>query len=248
MMITERNSRCSALVFLALAVVTLLPACSHKPGDQAARPQTIQKISNSQRMEDVVAWLEDGDVARARKALKDMVRADPSDRAAASLLETVDADPTALLGAKSFAYRIQSGDRMSEISRRFLGDRLKFYALAPYNGLAIPSSIRVGQLIRIPGDEPPPRVAPAPKAPAPSPKLPEIVKPAPSRAAPKEAAADPAKAAKLRAAGLAALNQGQVARAVVLLHQAATLAPSDALIRRDLDRAQRIRKTVQARR
>ncbi|HKT75132.1 MAG TPA: LysM domain-containing protein, partial [Sphingobium sp.] len=64
----------------------------------------------------------------------------------------------------------------------------------------------------------------------------------------KAPAADPARAARLRAAGLAALNQGQVARAVVLLHQAATLAPADPLIRRDLERAQRIRATVKTKR
>lgn len=239
---TMRLTRPLCGMLIALAG---LSACSHAPKGGAARPATIQAIGNAQRMEDVVALLEAGDTKHAERSLHEMVKNDPADHVSAALLESIQADPVALLGAKSFSYRVQVGDRLPELSRRFLGDRLKFYALARYNGIAVPASLKAGQLIRIPGDEPPPRPAtppPAPQRPA------EPPRPAPPRPAAKAPAANPARAAQLRAAGLAALNQGQVARAVVLLHQASILAPADPLIRRDLERAQRIRATVKARR
>ncbi|MDB5737864.1 MAG: hypothetical protein JWO65_1532, partial [Sphingomonas bacterium] len=60
--------------------------------------------------------------------------------------------------------------------------------------------------------------------------------------------ANPALAARMRAAGLAALNQGNVDRAVALLRRASQLDPGNALIGRDLERAERIARTVKARR
>jgi Flp pilus assembly protein TadD len=60
--------------------------------------------------------------------------------------------------------------------------------------------------------------------------------------------ANPAVARQLRAAGLAALNQGNIDRAVALLRRAATLDPGNPLIARDLGRAERIAATVRARR
>lgn len=230
-----------------LLLAAALSACSHAPETTGPRPATIQAIGNAQRMDDVIAQLEKGDRKNAERTLRQMVKGDPNDRASAALLESLSADPVAMLGSKSFAYRVQPGDRLVDLSRRYLGDRLKFYALARYNGIETPSSLKPGQMIRIPGDEPPPRPAPPPRASAPAerPAAPAAVKPRPVAKAP---AADPARAARLRASGLAALNQGQVARAVVLLHEAATIAPNDPLIRRDLERAQRIRKTVKTKR
>ncbi|HKY82362.1 MAG TPA: LysM domain-containing protein [Sphingobium sp.] len=236
---------------LALTVVALLSACSQSHGGGGARPATIQQIDNAQRIDDVISLLDSGDTKSARKALQEMAKHDPADQAPARLLESLSADPTALLGAKNFAYRVQPGDRMTDLSRRFLGDRLKFYALARYNGITVPSSLKAGQSLRIPGDEPPKPVAspaPAPRPVLPAPRPVEVAKPAPARPAPKAPAANPAQAARLRASGLTALNQGQVARAVVLLHQASSLAPADPLIRRDLERAERVRRTVKTKR
>jgi Flp pilus assembly protein TadD len=86
-----------------------------------------------------------------------------------------------------------------------------------------------------------PRPAPPPAAAAPRPK------PAPPRAATPKPAGNPAAARQARAAGLAALNQGNVDRAIALLGRAAQLDPGNALIERDLARARRIAATVRAR-
>jgi hypothetical protein len=73
-------------------------------------------------------------------------------------------------------------------------------------------------------------------------------KPAPAAKAPSQAAeapaVDPARAAKLRERGLEALNRGAAAKAVALLSQASRLDPENALIKRDLERAEKINRAV----
>jgi hypothetical protein len=51
----------------------------------------------------------------------------------------------------------------------------------------------------------------------------------------------------MRSAGLAALNRGAVKQAVGLLQRAHALDPGNAVILRDLQRAERIAATVRAR-
>lgn len=229
----SRSKNLAACVLIA----TLLSACSQKPGKTSSAPAMIQPVSNAQQIGDVIALLDNGDRTAAEKALKSMIKREPGDIEAAVLLESIAVDPTVALGPRSFEYRVQPGDTFLDLAKRFLGNRLKFYTLARYNGVAIPASLKGGTTIRIPGEAPLPAVAP-----------PTVIKPAPARpvpkVTPKASVADPARAAKLRAHGLTLLNQGQVSRAVVILHQASALDPGNMLIKRDLARAQRIRKTV----
>lgn len=228
-----------------LSSVALLCACSQSPGGHPPRPATVQPIGNDQQLGDAIARLESGDAASARKLLRAMAKRDPGDARTAELLASIDADPVATLGAKSFEYRVESGDRMITLAQHYLGTRFKFYLLSRYNGIAVPASLRAGQSIRIPGTAPPPavRVAqPEAKRAEPPPK------PSPPAVAPKAAARDPRRAAQLRGAGLSALNQGNPARAVGLLRQAALADPGNAAIQHDLGRAQRLEATVRAHR
>jgi Flp pilus assembly protein TadD len=65
---------------------------------------------------------------------------------------------------------------------------------------------------------------------------------------PSLASSNPIVARQLHAAGLTALNQGAVDRAVNLLRRAAALDPGNAVMARDVARAERIATTVKARR
>lgn len=242
-MIPTRMPACAGALLLTL----LMSACAHGPAKIA--PATVQPVSNELVIGDAIALLESGDVKAARKKLDAMLKRDPQDVSAAVLKESLDQDPVALLGRKSFVYTTRPGDTMIGLSERFLGTRLKFYALSRYNGIANPSSLTPGQELRIPGEAP--RAAPPPP-PQPRTKPTRAAETAPKpEAKPKPApqpVANPARARQLRQAGLAALNRGDVNRAVGLLGEAARLAPDDALIRRDLDRARRIADTVRAKR
>lgn len=228
------------------ACLSGLAACSATPRPKAGRPATVQAISNDQQIADVIGALETGDTARARKLLKEMSRRDPSDRQVQTLLVGIDANPVAVLGTTTFPYTVQRGDRMTSIAERFLGDRLKFHLLARYNGLRTPS-VEPGQVLRIPGTAPAPIASPVvrprpenkPAASAPPPRTTPPVAAAP--------AANPALAGSLRGQAVKALDQGKVATAVVLLRRAKAADPGNALVARDLARAERLLATVRAR-
>ena len=49
-----------------------------------------------------------------------------------------------------FNVRLRAGQSLSALSRHYLDDPLKFFALARYNGIAAPNRVAAGQLIRIP--------------------------------------------------------------------------------------------------
>jgi hypothetical protein len=83
-----------------------------------------------------------------------------------------------------------------------------------------------------------PRVAAPGKTPPPAAKPPAPPTPV--------SGGDPAKARVLRAQGLEALNKGAIDKAQDLLRQALRLDPGNALIQRDLDRANRIGQAVRA--
>ncbi|MBR0553323.1 LysM peptidoglycan-binding domain-containing protein [Stakelama marina] len=239
--------------WIAMLAGTALAGCSHggniAPKTAApSAPAMVQAISNDLQVGDVIDALNRGDEKTARKKLKAMLKRDPGDARAQTLMQSIEGDPKAMLGEQSFAYTLRPGDTFPDLAKRYLGDTDKFYALARYNGIDTPEAAKTGTAIRIPGTEPqaaprPKRVdrpepKPAPAQPRPEPK---------AEPAPAKPSADPARAARYRSAGLAALSQGKVDRAVALLTRAAALDPGNALIKRDLARAQRVRRAVRAR-
>jgi tetratricopeptide (TPR) repeat protein len=239
------------LRWLALVMPGFLAACSSGSG---GHPKTtgLQAPAPSP-LETAVNLLNQGDEAGAQKQIKLLLKRDPNDPSAHVLLESITQDPVGLLGAKSYPYTVQPTETLISLSERFLGNRLKFYQLARYNHIVRPVALTAGTALRIPG-EPPRSVVPV--APATSsgsksrtePKAAAKPGPVPSGVAGKAVRPNPAAAQKLRSLGLAALNQGKVDDAVSLLRRASALDPGNALIVRDLSRAERIAGVVKARR
>jgi LysM domain len=148
-----------------------------EPAPQQLTPQDVHRLLAS-----AIGHLQDGDGADAETDLRRVLRADPGQRLAQSLLRQISEDPVSLLGRESFAYRVQPGESLSLIAQRFLDDPYLFYALARYNEIAVPKQVEGGQLIRVPGKAAPP--APAPSPPPAAASAPEV----PSSAAQAEAA------------------------------------------------------------
>jgi len=108
-----------------------------------------------------VNLLDEGREGEARAELNKALSLDHDNVLAASLMTQITADPTETLGLKSFRYTVRPGDTLSKIAEAFLKDQYKFYILARYNNIAAPRSLRLGQVIRVPGIEPPVQVVPS---------------------------------------------------------------------------------------
>lgn len=199
-----------------------------------------------------------GEVRAAQKRIRAALKRVPNDAAVQLLRDSIARDPVELLGPDSFEHVVRPGETIPGLAQKYLGNSLKAYQLGRYNRLSPPFALQAGQTLRIPGEAPraqPVRRPPeAPRAAPPRPGTPaksaNPAAPPPARppVAPPRSAANPDAARKLRMAGLAALNQGRVAQAVVLLQRAAAADPANPVIARDLARARRIAATVQARR
>ncbi len=233
---------------LAVVGALLLSACSGKPPLQTTRPAATTTASSE--IDAIANLLYEGKRKEARKRLDKALDHDPKNAALMMLKQSMTGDAREALGPASFPYVVQPGDTMTSLAARFLGNRLKAYQLAQYNGIDSPNDLAVGAVLRIPGQAPQasaaPRTAsaPAPRAPAAAPTAPRTA--APQRA-PAATKANLAGAKRAHAAGLTALNQGRVGEAVSQLRRAAALDPGNAAISRDLARAERIAATVRAR-
>jgi LysM domain-containing protein len=238
--------------FLRLAAVSsliALAACSKSPPPQAAPAQAPMAESD---VDAVQALLMQGDRKGAEKRLKPLLKHEPMNPRLLLLRDSISGDPKELLGPVSYPYTVRSGETIEQLAERLLGNRFKAYQLARYNGLTNPSALVAGQIIRIPGSPPRPKPQPVIERPSrPAPIAAPRPKPAAPSAAPAPApakpAANPTGAQRARSAGLAALNRGAVGQAVTLLQRAHVLDPDNAVITRDLQRAQRIAATVRAR-
>lgn len=228
---------------LAGAIIATLGGCASKPGIQAKPEVKIQFVSNAQQISQVVAALETGDTKRARNLLKSMQKRDPTNVQLQTLKMSLEANPTSILGTKSFAYTVKSGDRMTALSNRFLGDPLKFFLLARFNGLK-DAQVTPGQIIQIPGNAPLADPVPLTRT---RPKPAQSIAPTRPTAAPIALKANPALATSLRGRGLAALNRGNITQAVAILRRAQAADPANNIIRRDLERAERLSALVEAR-
>lgn len=228
------------------ALGTLAAGCAGKGGVRAPAAAPAPAADDAAAINRLLL---DGDLREARKRIRASLKRDPQNPAVQLLRDSIERDPKELLGPQSYDHVVRSGETITDLAQRLLGNRLKAYQLGRYNGLSAPFALTPGQPIRIPGT--PPRIEPVRRPPAPPRAIPNQppaaaapAKPAPRPAAP---AVNPAAARQLRTAGLAALNQGNVTRAVGLLRRAAAADPGNALIARDLARAERIAATVRAR-
>lgn len=245
----ERSGR-SLPIFLLVSTLLLAGCGTTRPAPpaspSAAPAEEAGNWRGRERVQQAIALLNRGEAVEARRELMEVLRRQPGDGVARQLIQQIDTDPRELLGLESYSYTLREGETLSTIAQRALGNPMLFYALARYNNIAVPASAAPGQAIQVPGRRPapPPRAEPRPAPPRPAP-APGAAAPAPR---PGPRAANPAQAARLRGQGLAALNGGAINRAVVLLRQALSLDPGNAVIRNDLSRALRIQGTLRSRR
>lgn len=230
---TLRVTLCMAL--LAMTGCAQISHLKSKPGNGAAgtaaatsdhaaaasdnEPLSLSAITNT--------YFLHGRYTEGEQRLRQYLVKYPTDRAAQTLLRQLTVDPNTALGKPSRSYVVQAGDSYSTLAARSLGDSNMFLLLARYNGSTDPSSLHVGEAIRLP--QSPLRAswssesAPA-KSSAPSRSTAPAAPVASTDAAPAgESAA--AKAQRLQLESVALSQQGKNDQALTRLDQALTLDP-----------------------
>jgi len=180
---------------------------------------------------DSITQLQNGDEPAAQKTLEQALALDPANDLARKLMEQTRADPQKELGTVFFRYTVQRDDSMSKLAQQFLGDRFKFYILAKYNDIAVPSKLAAGQVLKIPGKAPPPAAA-KPAVPAPEPNDEAAKAATPDTATPRSASA------ALMQQGAELVKAGNLEGAYDAYREAALRDPGnrDAVLQRDATR------------
>ena len=151
--------------YRAVSLLAVLGGCAVAPAPEPvppasepaavpASPEVPQGTARELFLKGLEA-LQHGDEDTARPLLQQALVLEPNHKNAAVLLSQLGADPVAMLGKEKFSYKVQPGDTLSRIARRFLGEPLKFYVLARYNKIPISDRLEAGQVIDIPGKKPP---------------------------------------------------------------------------------------------
>lgn len=113
----------------------------------------LPALEINQHVQRGISLLEVGEEAKAKLHFEAVLKKDGSNQIAGNMLEQINNDPTKYLGAKSFSYTVKTRESLSTIARDYLDDPLKFHALAKYNKIANPADLKVGQVIKVPGEK-----------------------------------------------------------------------------------------------
>jgi hypothetical protein len=228
-----------AALMAALVAALALSACATKPPPPPVEPPAttpapapapeppppptpVMQAQSQKVAQGVVELLEAGNEEQARAELQRALTLDPANKLALNLQRQMTEDPQATLGRESFAYVVRSGDTLSRIAGRFLGDIYSFHILARYNNIKVPRQVGEGTTIRIPGKAPPPETA-RPTRPAPAKPEPAAEPAPPPVAAAPAAPAEPSAGEKAFRAAEASAKAGNLERALADYKQAASL-------------------------
>ena len=191
---------------------------SQPPLQVPAQPPTPAAQQQAQKTaQGVIDLLEGGNEEQARKELQFALSLDPNNKLALNLMKQMTEDPVATLGKESFPYVVRSGDTLSRIAGRFLGDIYSFHILARYNNIKVPRQVGAGQTLRIPGKAPSPAALTTnePVRPAPT-----RVDPAPAAVAPPPPPPPPPPVAETVSPAEAAFRSGDAASKAGMLEKA----------------------------
>jgi hypothetical protein len=130
------------------------PPAPKEPSTRESRAQAARYAI------DAMELLQNGEEAAAKSLLDRTLQLDPASEIARKLMDQIKADPQQELGTVFFRYSVRPEDTLSKLAQRFLNDRYRFYILAKYNDLRVPNKLEVGQVVKIPGKEPPPAPMP----------------------------------------------------------------------------------------
>lgn len=225
-------------VIAACCVVGFLASCETAPTTEEdqpavaapvveeAQPTATPGLTPQERLRTSISLLESGDAAQSRLELLAYLEEEPDSAFAKRLLDQIDEPIETYFPADSFARTLQTGETLSTLARDYLGDPLKFYALARFNGIEVPNKVTVGQTVQIPATEAALAAQEAMLAPPAPPAAEEVAAPA-GESVPAEAAAAEAVDGAQEFAAL--VGDGDYASAVDLYEAGSASGASEAL-------------------
>ena len=109
-------------------------------------------LTPRERFSQALRMLENGEVGQANAELQAYVATVAKSRSAnaRALLKQISTPIEEYFPADYFTVSLGDGESLSTLAKTYLGDALKFYALARYNSISAPSRVFVGQEVRIP--------------------------------------------------------------------------------------------------
>ncbi|MEN3975923.1 LysM peptidoglycan-binding domain-containing protein [Emcibacter sp. SYSU 3D8] len=111
-------------------------------------------LTPRERFRKALKDLETGEAGQAKAELLQYLVDVPENNARAqALLSQIESPIEEYFPPENFTIVVGTGETMSTLAQTFLGDALKFYALARYNDIANPSQVSVGRTIKIPQTE-----------------------------------------------------------------------------------------------
>ncbi len=140
----------------------LVSACAPTPVQEAPPPEpevvTTEEpvfsaqpgLSAQERFRAALGLLEAGNAGQARAELIAYLEEKPRSAVARDLLRQIEAGPLEYYPSEYREIALASGESLSTLAQRYLGDVYQFHALAKYNNIAEPRRLRAGQTLRIP--------------------------------------------------------------------------------------------------
>jgi Tfp pilus assembly protein PilF len=95
-------------------------------------------------------FLQDGKPQRADEEFHVYLQMVPDSKSAQILVAQIETPLDMLFPADNFVVKLAKNDTLSSLAKVYLGDALQFYALARYNAISVPASVKEGQAIKIP--------------------------------------------------------------------------------------------------
>jgi len=154
-------------ILLAVLLVTLAGCQPAKPVAVAPQPEPVSVVTEpppetapqyvaepglkpQQRIERAIKHLEKGEAGQAKAELEAYLAVVPSSKVAQDLLRQIDVPSSEYYPAASRDITLGTGDSFSVLAQKYLGSYYQFYALAKYNGVAVPRDVSAGRKIHIP--------------------------------------------------------------------------------------------------
>lgn len=146
------------LTLMLLLVMLTMSGCQLASTRESAQAQEPQAGPSEPELEPApnpdistaMKHLEAGRGEAARRVLATLAKRRPGSGVIEKLLRQIDQPPEQLLPGPYRLVAVGSGESLSLIAARELGDPLMFYALARLNGIEMPALVPVGTMLRVP--------------------------------------------------------------------------------------------------